>query len=146
LAVATIVSVLTAPSRSDAPARPLFSGAHIDPRVLAMFGRSCQDCHSEMTYYPWYAYVAPVSWWIKRDVSQGRRHLNLSRWEEYSLLRKQRSLSEVANQVKDGEMPLAGYVLMHRDARLSEQDVNAIFQWTQDERARLIAESHGANK
>jgi len=141
LTAAAIVSLLAAPTPSGVPGQPLLSGAQVDARVLAIIDRSCRDCHSEMTQYPWYAYVAPISWWIKRDVSQGRLHLNLSRWNEYSPVRKQRSLSEIANQVKDREMPLSEYILMHRDAQLSEGDVDAIFRWTQRERARLIAES-----
>ncbi len=141
LTVTAIVSFLTAPSPSDVPAQPLLSGARIEAPVLAAINRSCRDCHSEMTHYPWYAYVAPVSWWIRRDVSQGRLHLNLSRWDEYSPVRKQRSLSEIANQVKDREMPVSEYILLHPDARLSESDVDAIFRWTQAERTRLIAES-----
>ena len=139
LTATAIVSLLTAPSRSGVPGQPLLSGTQVDARVLAIIDRSCRDCHSEMTQYPWYAYVAPISWWIQRDVSQG--NLNLSRWNEYSPVRKQRSLSEIANQVKDREMPLSEYILMHRDAQLSEGDVDAVFRWTQRERARLIAES-----
>ena len=57
------------------------------------------------------------------------------------MLRRERALSEIANQIEDGEMPLASYLLMHRGARLSESDGQAIFQWTQVERARLIMES-----
>ena len=68
-------------------------------------------------------------------------HLNFSRWSEYPVARQERSLSEIANQVKDREMPLPQYTWIHRDAKLSEADVNAVFQWTQTERARLIAES-----
>src|SRR5439155_1386831 len=83
--------------------------------------------------------VAPISWLIERDVAEGRNHLNLSQWSEYSLQRRERSLSEIANQVKDGEMPLRQYTLIQRNAKLSEADVNAIFQWTQVERARLRA-------
>jgi hypothetical protein len=134
-------SLLTLPGKSDKADLPLLAGAQIDPGVLALMQRSCRDCHSEATQYPWYAYVAPVSWLIRSDVSRGRRHLNLSKWSEYSLLRKERSLSEMANQVKDHEMPLRQYTLLHPKARLSESEVNAIFRWTQVERSRLIVEN-----
>ena len=136
-----MASLLTLPVTSDQADRPLLAGAQIDPAVLALFERSCQDCHSEATRYPWYAYVAPVSFLIRSDIARGRNHLNLSRWNEYPLVRKERSLSEIANQVKDREMPLLQYTLLHPRARLSESDVNAIFQWTQAERARLIADN-----
>jgi hypothetical protein len=134
-------SFLTLPVRSDKAGLPLLAGARVDPAVLEIMQRSCQDCHSEATYYPWYAYIAPVSLLIKSDVTRGRRHLNLSRWNEYALVLKERGLSEIANQVKDHEMPLWRYTLVHPGARLSESDVNAIFRWTQEERSRLIAES-----
>jgi hypothetical protein len=136
-----VASLATLPVRSDKAGLPLFAGAQIDPDVLAIMQRSCQDCHSEATHYPWYAYVAPSSWVIKSDVNEGRRHLNLSCWNEYPLVRKERSLSEIANQVKDHEMPLWQYTMLHPSARLSESDVMALFRWTQAERSRLIAES-----
>lgn len=120
---------------------PLLGGAHVPPEVRFAIERACQDCHSEATRYPWYSYIAPVSWLIKSDVEAGRKHLNLSRWSEYSVVRRERCLSEIANQVQDGGMPLSIYVLMHPSAKLSKLDVRAIFEWTQAERVRLIAES-----
>ena len=78
---------------------------------------------------------------IKSDVEQGRERLNFSKWSEYSVIRRERCLSEIANQVQDGGMPMSIYTFMHRDAKLSKADVEAIFQWTQQERTRLIVES-----
>ena len=132
---------MTAPSKSDKSGDPLLAGAQIDPVVLAVIERSCRDCHSEATRYPWYSYIAPISLWIEHDVTEGRLHLNLSRWSEYPTVRKERSLSEIANQVNDRDMPLRQYTWIHRDARLSDAEVKAIFQWTQAERTRLIVES-----
>jgi hypothetical protein len=108
--------------------------------VLAVFQRACQDCHSEKTRFPWYSYIAPVSMLVRHDVVRGREWLNLSRWSEYPMVRKQRLLSEIANQVEDRDMPLRQYTLIHPGARLSDAEVEAIFRWTQEERARLIAE------
>jgi cytochrome c553 len=141
IALMAAASIWTRPRRSAAAGLPLLAGAQIEPRVLATLERACGDCHSEATSYPWYSYAAPVSWWIERHVAKGRLHLNLSRWGEYSLVRRERSLSEMANQVRDGDMPLTQYTLLHPDARLSEEDIHAIFDWTQKERARLIEES-----
>jgi len=141
LALMTIVSILTRPRASEKAGAPLLMGAHVPANVRAVFERSCRDCHSEATYFPWYSYVAPISWLVKDDVTQGREHLNLSRWNEYSLIRRERSLSEIANQIQDGGMPLPSYTWMHRDAVLSPADIDAIFQWTQEERSRLIFEN-----
>jgi hypothetical protein len=135
------LSLLTAPWTSPAASGPLLATAQVDPPVLTILRRSCQDCHSDVTHYPWYSYVAPASLLVGSDVERGRQHLNLSRWAEYSVARKERSLSEIANQVKEREMPLPQYMLIHRNARLSDADVDAVFRWTQKERSRLIAES-----
>jgi hypothetical protein len=141
VALVAITSILTAPHASENSRAPLLTGAHVPDAVRVAIERSCRDCHSEATRLPWYSYIAPVSWLIESDVKQGREHLNLSRWNEYSLVRRERCLSEIANQIQDGGMPLASYTWIHRDAVLSPVDVDAIFAWTQEERARLISES-----
>jgi hypothetical protein len=131
-------SLFTWPKPVDNPG-PLLTGARIEPPVLAILERSCADCHSDATRYPWYSYVAPVSFLIASDVQRGRRHLNLSRWPDYPLVRKQRLLSEIANQVKEREMPLWIYTVIHRGSPLSAAEIDTVFEWTQAERARLIA-------
>jgi hypothetical protein len=133
-------SLWTAPVRSASAGTPLLAGAELPPEVRTILERSCQDCHSERTRYPWYSYVPPVSFLVQRDVTRGRARLNFSQWSEYPLIRRERYLSEIANQVKDGGMPLPIYTLMHRDAKLSTADVDAIFAWTQSERMRLITD------
>lgn len=134
--VVILASLATLPT--ELRPRPILSGAQVSPQVISIFERSCADCHSENTHYPWYSYVAPVSFLIRNDVTGGRRHLNLSRWEEYPIVRKERSLSEIANQVRDGDMPMPIYTWIHHGAGLSEADRQAIFAWTQAERLRLI--------
>ena len=141
IALMGIASILTAPHTSEKAGAPLLAGAHIPDAVRVTIERSCRDCHSEATRFPWYSYIAPVSWLIESDVNQGREHLNLSHWNEYSLVRRERCLSEIANQIQDGGMPLSSYTWIHRDAVLSPADIDAIFAWTQEERARLISES-----
>lgn len=140
-AVLLIGSVISSQRSSENANAPLLAGAQVSPQVRATIERSCRDCHSQATRYPWYSYVAPVAWLINRDVRRGREHLNFSKWSEYSVIRRERCLSEIANQVQDGGMPLASYRLMHREARLSKTDADALFQWTQEERLRLIMEN-----
>jgi hypothetical protein len=140
----TVASFASRPKIIDDATGPLLSGAQTPPAVLAVIDRACRDCHSEATRYPWYSYVAPISFLIQKDVAGGRRHLNLSRWRELPLLRRTRALSEIANQVQNREMPLSIYTLMHSEARLSEADIESLFEWTQAERARLISGSEPA--
>src|SRR5689334_16597431 len=98
VAVASIMGEVRRPATSDAP---LFVGAKIPGEIRAIFERSCRDCHSQTTRYPWYSHIAPVSWLINQDVKGGRERLDFSKWSEYSLVRRERALSEIANQVQD---------------------------------------------
>ena len=141
LVLAGLVAAASFVTRPPAlPGTPILTGAHIPPKVLARLNAACRDCHSDATRYPWYSYVAPFSLLVQNDVRAGRERLNLSKWPDYPVVRRQRFLSEIANQVQDGGMPLPFYTWLHRDAVLAEADTALIFEWTQAERARLIAE------
>jgi hypothetical protein len=119
-------------------------GAQVDPEVRAILERSCRDCHSDDTRYPWYSFLPGVSRVIQDDVARGREQLNFSRWTEYSRLRRQRALTGVANQVRDRAMPLSEYVALHPSTRLSDAEIDAVFKWAQAERLRLILEGQPA--
>jgi hypothetical protein len=99
--------------------------------------RSCQNCHSEKTDWPWYSYVAPVSWLVESDVHRARSHMNLSGWDQYSLEGKQDHLAELAAAVRSRQMPPPRYTLMHRNAKLSQLELERIYQWARGERRRL---------
>lgn len=116
---------------------PLLVGAVIDSKVLPIIGRSCQDCHSEKTAWPWYSYVPPMSWLIENDVRRGRNQMNLSRWESYSVREKERRLAEMSAVVRNQVMPLPRYLLLHPGARLSDSDIDQINRWALKERRRL---------
>ncbi|HLY20665.1 MAG TPA: heme-binding domain-containing protein [Bryobacteraceae bacterium] len=91
------------------------------PGTRELVRRACFDCHSNATVWPWYSYVAPMSWLVQRDVSGGRQHLNFSEWDK-----PQRHARDVANQVKQGEMPLWFYLPMHPAAKLSAAEKDAL--------------------
>jgi hypothetical protein len=98
-----------------------------DPQVGAILDRSCQDCHSSRTNWPWYGRVAPVSWVLSRDVSRGLEKLDFSEWTRQAHSVNERM--EICDAVSDGSMPLRAYTLIHRDARLSKQDIELICDW-----------------
>lgn len=79
--------------------------------------QSCYSCHSNETEWPSYAYVAPFSWLVRRDVEQGRDELNFSRWD-----RDDGKADDAIEVVVDGEMPPRRYTLAHPGARLSSQE------------------------
>ncbi len=88
-------------------------------RVLAQ--RACFDCHSNETRWPAYSRLAPASWLIQHDVSEGRAELNFSEWE-----RPQEEATNAAGAVREREMPPLAYRLMHSGARLTEQERDAL--------------------
>ena len=115
----------------------ILSGAQIDSETLGLIQRACQNCHSFNTELPFYGRIAPMSWLMARDVRQARLHMNLSQWQEYSTDDRIMLLSEVGSAVKNHEMPVRRYVLLHSEARLSDQERDQIYQWTRAERKRL---------
>lgn len=80
---------------------------------------ACYDCHSYETTYPWYAQVAPISWWIDNHVNEGREHLNFSTWGSYSLKKQAHKAEEAAEEIEEGHMPERTYPWMHAEARLT---------------------------
>jgi len=111
--------------------------AKVPPDVAAILDRSCRDCHSNKTVWPWYTHVAPVSWWLKNHVDHGRKDLNLSEWGKLPADRQDRKLRQICDEVQDGNMPLASYLPMHPAAKLSDQDKKILCDWTDQEREKL---------
>jgi hypothetical protein len=116
---------------------PLLAGADVNPAIRQILEKSCQNCHSEKTEWPWYSYVVPVSWLIERDVHDARSHMNLSRWGEYGLERRQELLTRLAAAVRSRQMPPARYTLMHPSKKPSASDLERIYEWARGERRRL---------
>jgi hypothetical protein len=132
--------------RADVPARPHEPGrgrapddarqhAH-DTEVEAVLRRSCNDCHSSETVWPWYSNVSPVSWFLKSHIDEGRRQLSFSEWATYPKRKRERKLHEMCEQVESGEMPLKSYLPLHPSARLSDDDKRVICEWTSQEEER----------
>jgi len=117
--------------------RPILSDANLDPSTKRLFERACQNCHSEKTDWPWYSYVAPVSWLIERDVSTARAQMNFSLWGEYSAMERETLLAAIGAAVRNRQMPPHRFTLLHREAVLSVGDQEQIYGWAHAERRRL---------
>ncbi len=90
---------------------------------------SCYDCHSNQTKYPWYAEIAPLSWWIGHHIEEGREHLNFSEWGNYSEKSKTHKLEECYEEIDEGEMPMTAYSLVHASARLQDPEKGELIRW-----------------
>ena len=111
------------------------------PEVAAVLKETCFDCHSDQTRYPWYAEVAPVSYWLSDHIKDGKKHLNFSKWSEYSVKRKEHKLEEVVEMIEAREMPLDSYTWTHEEARLSDAQVEAIIIWAKAARVNYGLET-----
>ena len=108
---------------------PVVSEVNAPPEVMEILRRSCYDCHSNETRWPWYSHVAPLSWRVAGHVEDGRKDLNFSDWPALDLQEEVHLLEEIGEEVSEGEMPLQDYLWLHREARLSESDVRTLLAW-----------------
>lgn len=95
--------------------------------VSVILTRSCSDCHSSHASVPWYGHVAPVSWMVSSHVNRGRQKLDFSAWDSRGPLRGEKA--DICDAVADGSMPPRSYTLIHRYARLTNHDTEAICNW-----------------
>jgi hypothetical protein len=91
------------------------------PHVASLARSACFDCHSNETRWPWYSYVAPMSWLVARDVVEGRQHLNFSEFDA-----PQKRAKDAAEELREGEMPPWFYLPLHAEARLGDSDRAAL--------------------
>src|SRR6266566_3490941 len=101
----------------------------VTPQVAAIFDRSCGDCHSNKTRWPWYSNVAPVSWFVIDHVNEGRRNLNFSEWGRYTKRDTDGLFKQICQEVKSGSMPLSSYTPLHPGSKLSPEDVKTLCDW-----------------
>jgi len=95
--------------------------------VVAVLKDNCYDCHSNHTNYPWYAEIAPVSYWLDDHVSHGKGDFNVSKWETYSVKKKAHKLEELAEEVEEGHMPLDSYTWIH--GSLTDEEKELVINW-----------------
>ena len=122
-----------------APSRSLPSHVRVPEDVYAALIRSCGDCHSNQTHWPWYGRAAPLSWVITDDVNEGRRHMNFEDWEALADPKQVNDrLTGICQEIKKNGMPPFSYRLAHKDLRLSPQGTAAICSWSQSFRTNPV--------
>lgn len=119
------------------PARNVAATASVPTEVLAVLERSCFDCHSNETRWPWYSAVVPMAWGVANHVTEGRATMNFSEWGSYAPRKRVAMLEKMCDEVREKKMPLPSYLLLHPGARLAEADWQAVCDWSMDEADRL---------
>lgn len=102
----------------------------VPANVKTILDKACMDCHSNNTSYPWYAKIQPVHWWMQHHVDEGKHGLNFDEYVNRSLRYQYHKMEEINEQVKEGEMPLASYTWIHKNAILTSEEKLALANWT----------------
>ena len=103
----------------------------VPANVQSILQNACYDCHSNNTNYPWYSNIQPMAWVMARHIIKGKAKLNFSDFGSNSTRKQISKLKEILNQIKDGEMPITSYRLMHKNARLSQDEKTLLINWMQ---------------
>lgn len=130
-AIVAAVAIQFVPVKRDNPPVEIEVEAPAD--VRAILERSCFDCHSNRTRWPWYSRVAPVSWLVAWDVGRAREELNFTDWPAFDFEEQDHLMADIAKQVDRGKMPLPIYVIMHGDARLDAAERRRLVGWARGE-------------
>ena len=108
---------------------------HTNPAVIAepkwdsletraLFMKACVDCHTNETKWPAYSNVAPISWIVYHHVVDGREHFNVSAWGH----QKKNKGKDASEELEEGEMPLKSYLLIHPEAKLTDEETKLLIQ------------------
>ena len=100
------------------------------PDVQKIFQNSCYDCHSNNTRYPWYWQIQPVTWWMNGHINDAKKQVNYSEFLSYSPRKQYKKIDDANKEVQGGDMPLPSYTIIHRGARLNDEQKLLIKKWT----------------
>jgi hypothetical protein len=105
--------------------------------VASILEKSCYDCHSNNSTYLWYFNMQPLGWWLQHHINEGKEELNFSEFASYSLKRQKKKLKEIAEQLREKEMPMSSYTLVHTDAKISDAQIDLVANWANDELQKI---------
>jgi hypothetical protein len=126
------------PSNNPVSGKDIASSVEVPASVYTLLKNACFDCHSQSSRFPWYSYVAPVSWLVASDINKAREQLDFSYWGDLSLKDKIKMLDDISEEVSEKEMPLESYKLMHPSARLTDEECEIIVEWTESVSEKLM--------
>lgn len=106
--------------------------------VSAVLHTSCYDCHTNNTHYPWYSTIQPGAWLMASHIKEGKAMLNFSQFGELSIRKQRSKLMGVINQIKDEEMPINSYTIIHQNAKLSASQQSLVINWATNLKDSLL--------
>jgi len=131
LAVVFVILQFVRPEKNvgNSSAHSIAQHFNVPPGVQTILQRSCYNCHSNNTVYPWYAEVQPAGWFLANHIRDGKRGLNFDEYTSYRLMKQYRRFKDIVDQIQSDEMPLPSYLIIHRDAKLSSLQKDELIQW-----------------
>lgn len=128
-----LVGIQFIPARSNksntVPSTDFVKSNKVPGEVSQILLVSCYNCHSNNTNYPWYSYVQPIGLLLENHIDSAKDQLNFSEFGSYSSRKQKSKLKSMISQIEKGEMPLASYTFIHRDARLSKEGKNTLIEY-----------------
>ncbi len=109
--------------------------------IQSILTNSCLDCHSNQTNYHWYHQIAPASWMVNHHIAEGKAELNLSEWGQLEALDQISALEGIKSEVERELMPLKSYTAVHRDAKLTDEQIAEIKEWTEQLSQEILIRS-----
>jgi hypothetical protein len=119
----------------------IFRQEQLPENLQQILSNACLDCHSNNTNYPWYNHVAPVSWMLDKHVKEGKKELNFSEWGSFDTYDRIVALEDIRQELEQKTMPLKEYVAMHKEAKLSDEQVAALLAWIDKRGEELVNSS-----
>lgn len=108
-----------------------------DESVMKLLKSSCYDCHSFETKWPYYADIAPISFFVSGHVNDARAALNFSVWEAMDVKIKEARLKRAITTVNNEMMALPSYVAAHEEAKLTKAQKEILTEWFKKELEKI---------
>jgi hypothetical protein len=119
----------------------IFTQEQLPENVKEILKTSCLDCHSNNTNYLWYHNIAPVSWLVNKDVIEGKKELNFSEWGEMDDYDKIGAVEDIRQEIEQKTMPIKPYIMMHWEAKLTDEEVAVLTAWIDKKSEELLKSS-----
>ncbi len=113
----------------------------VPDNVAMILKGACNDCHTNLTRYPWYSNIQPIKYMLADHVNEGKRKWNLSTFTRLPLAVQNHKFEEVVEMVEEKEMPIPSYTYfgLHPEANLTDQERKILIDWAKDQMAMLAA-------
>ncbi len=139
LLIVFIIAQFFGPDKNEgniAAISTFFEDTNPPENVKMVLKENCFDCHSNHTRYPWYNKITPVNYWMADHIRHAQGNLDMSKWEDYSIKKKDHKFEELIEMVEKKEMPLPSYTWMHKEANLTDEQITAVIDWAKSVRLK----------